>query len=128
MMTHKRLLTSSVAVILGLAMAVSTDAWLDTDRITHLTFSGAVALPGVTLGAGSYTFELVEPGHDIVRVLSRDRSTVYYMGFTRPVQRPAPLAADCFITLGESHAGVAPPITAWYPVGRSMGNQFIYRK
>ena len=67
---------------------------MDTSRTTHFTFSGAVQLPGVTLPAGTYTFEVVNPnsGSDVVSVTSRDRSKVYLMQFTRTVYRPSSAA------------------------------------
>src|ERR1044071_4045454 len=60
------------------------------DKLTHVTFNRTVALPGVTLEAGSYIFELAEPigASDLVRVSSRDRRVLYLTAFTRIVDRP----------------------------------------
>jgi hypothetical protein len=58
----------------------------------HLTFSGPVGLPGVTLPGGTYTFEMIPLHSDIVRVLSRDGLRVYFTGFTARVARPAGLS------------------------------------
>jgi hypothetical protein len=128
MLSRRWLTASGAAAILGLVLAASSHALTDPARTTYLTFSGAVALPGVTLGAGSYIFELAEPGSrtDIVRVRSRDRSKVYYMGFTRLVERPRGLPANRFVSLSESPSGVAPRILAWYPTGEATGRQFVY--
>ena len=98
------------------------------ERTTHLTFSRSVRLPGVTLNAGTYVFELADPYNaaGVVRVLSGDRRKSYFMGFTNATERPRGLRLDASVSLGESAGGVAPPITAWYPIGERTGRQFIY--
>ena len=128
MFNLKWVLTAFGAVILGLLVAASGEAGGTTSRTTHLTFSGSVALPGMTLPAGTYTFELADPREnlDVVRVVSRDRSKVYYTGLTSPILRPSNLAADRMLTFGEAPAGAPPPIAAWYPSGEPMGHRFIY--
>ncbi len=87
-----------------------------------------MAVPGAVLSPGSNIFERVvgtEP--DVIVVRSRDRSQVYYMGFTERVERPRHLGRDSAVTLGEARPGVALPITAWYPLDSSRGHRFIYR-
>ena len=129
MVTRKSVLTACSAAIVVLMMTASGDAWVNTGRTNHLTFSGPVALPGVTLTGGTYIFELPIPTSlDVVRVLSRDRSKVYFIGLTTPIQRPTGMPADRLVSLGEAPAGVPVPITAWYQLGGSMGHQFIYGK
>jgi len=96
--------------------------------MNHVTFSGAVALPGRVIPAGTYTFEIANPnsGADIVRVLSRDGSRSYFLGFTRAVNRPQSLPREQVVSLGESALGTPPPITVWWPENESTGRQFIY--
>jgi hypothetical protein len=43
----------AVALTLALRRAASAD---ENDRLTYMTFSGPVQVPGVTLAAGTYTF------------------------------------------------------------------------
>jgi hypothetical protein len=114
------------ALFLGLVVAGVTHAQSGPDRTTYLTFSGAVALPGVELAAGTYIFELPSNmSHGLVRVSSRDRRQVYLTAFTHEIDRPA--GDDKLqISLGEAPAGVAPPIKAWFPSGERHGRQFIY--
>ena len=50
-------LTAGVVAVAILVMAASTQARFMPTGTNHLTFSGPVALPGVVLGAGTYTFE-----------------------------------------------------------------------
>ena len=97
---------------------------LHTNR---LTFGGAVRLPGVTLIAGTYLFERVEPTNpDVIVVRSDDRSKVYYMAATRRADRPAGLDPARPVTFGEARRGEVPPITAWYPNGEQQGHAFVY--
>jgi hypothetical protein len=114
------------AAVLGLAVAPAGNASSRVIKTNHLTFSGAVALPGVTLPRGTYTFEIVDLHPDIVRVLSRDGARVYFMGFTATVTRPVGQRADHLVTLAETSRGVPPRIETWYPIGQSTGRRFIY--
>jgi hypothetical protein len=75
---------------------------------------------------GTYTFELIPLHPDIVRVLSRDGWRVYFTGFTMRVPRPASLPADALVSVAETVRGVAPRISAWYPIGASSGQAFRY--
>ena len=129
-MVNRRSMLAACGGILVLLTVVSVNAWPTANRATPLTFGGPVALPGVTLGAGTYVFELADPdlGWDIVRVRSHNRSRVYFMGFTNRIERPAGMPADRQISFGEAPAAMAAPITAWYHEGESTGHQFIYSK
>ena len=84
------------AIAFGAALAIFTTsapgaaAFGRLPRKTmYLSFNVPVALPGVTLRSGTYIFEFADPSvPDVVRVLSRDRSRIHYLGFTLPVTRP----------------------------------------
>ena len=94
----------------------------------YLTFNRPVALPGVTLPAGTYTFERVNTASriDLVQVRSRERNTVYLTAFTNMVDRPRNLAKKQVVTFRETKPGTAPQIATWFPDGEAMGHQFIY--
>ncbi|MBI3050330.1 MAG: hypothetical protein HYY76_18690 [Acidobacteria bacterium] len=127
MRTRNLALLLSGALVFGTVIAPSGDAAsMVAPKVNHLTFSGAVGLPGVTLPRGTYTFELIPLRPDIVRVLSRDRLQLYFTGFTREIPRPTGPAANRLVTLAETRPGQAPRITAWYPIGESTGRQFLY--
>ncbi|HEY7289229.1 MAG TPA: hypothetical protein VH583_05275 [Vicinamibacterales bacterium] len=115
----------AVVVAAGLVASVSANT---ANRTAYLTFSGAVALPGVELSAGTYVFELVAPesSPSIVRVMSRDRKKVFLTAFTHYVDRPAGNDHNKPITFAEAPKGQAPPIKAWYPTDESMGREFVY--
>ena len=115
----------AIAVI-GVLVAASAYAW--TSDINYLTFSGPVALPGVTLPAGTYTFRMPsDSDRNVVQVMNRAQSKSYYMGITRPVSRPR-AGTDLLVTVGEAPAGQAPPIQAWFPLGERDGHAFIYER
>ena len=121
--------TGCSALLALMLAAVSANASKNVGTTTYLTFSGPVSLPGVTLEAGTYRFELASSvmNHDIVRVTNKERTVVHFTAFTEQVSRPAGLPAGHQISLGEAQAGAAPPITAWFPAGDSVGYRFIYR-
>ena len=98
------------------------------NKTTILKFSGAVALPGVTLEPGEYIFELANPstGRNVVRVIDRARTKLHLMALTQHVVRPASAGRDATVTFGEARRGTPPPIKAWYPQGDSVGHAFIY--
>ena len=114
------------ALLLGLAVSAYSNGWSDTRHRDYVTFSGAVSLPGVTLQAGTYRFEVPDvAANNIVSVSSRDGRKVYLTQFTLVVDRPS--GGDTLtVTLGEAAAGTAPPVKAWFPLGEQTGRQFIY--
>jgi hypothetical protein len=128
MFTRKLLYTISGIVLLGVLATSSAGAQWDNKRTTYFTFSKAVQLPGVSLAAGTYIFEVADPDHawDVVRVSSRDRSLVYLTAFTRITERPRDKNLEPVIVLGEASASNPPRIKAWYAQGERVGRQFLY--
>ena len=117
------------ALFLGLVLAASTNAWpVSGGHINYLTFSRAVALPGVELAAGTYIFETPANAmaNSIVRVSSRDGRKLYLTAFTHEVERPRGDDGTLIVSVGEAAAGAAKPITAWFPIGERVGHQFVY--
>lgn len=119
-------LVSLVVVASSLAAGPSTASSL-FNKLEFLTFSGPVGLPGVTLVAGEYSFEVahVDSG-DVVRVRYRKTNRVTYTGFTNRIERPRSLAMDKSVLLGEARAGEAAPILAWFPIDDRTGYEFVY--
>ena len=125
----KHLTITVGAVLLVVAAAASTGVRAsEAEKTTYLTFNRAVAIPGTQLNPGTYIFELASPGtgSGSVRVSSRNRSKVYLMAFTRNIGRPAGLAANHLVLLGEASQGDAPAVRAWFPEGATQGYEFIY--
>jgi len=129
--TRRKLLAAlagiAVVVLVG-PVALARESANDLDRMTYLKFTHPVTLPGVELAAGTYLFELPDPmgALEVVRVSSEDRRIVYYMAFTRIVERPKGLRPGEVISFGETRANAPQPITAWWPGGKSTGREFIY--
>jgi hypothetical protein len=128
MTKRTRMFPTLGALVLGLSLTTSmhgaASSALHTNR---LTFGGPVRLPGVTLMAGTYLFERVEPTNpDVIVVRSGDRTKVYYMAETRRTDRPSGLDRSRLVTFGEARRGEVPPITAWYPEGEQKGHAFVY--
>jgi ABC-type Fe3+ transport system permease subunit len=127
MFNRRFVLTACVVAMAALVTAASTQAWSPLTRVNHLTFSGPVALPGVVLAAGAYTFESGPAGTnpDIVRVTSRNGQRLLFTGFTMRIARPA--GSNRVVSMGEAAAGEPTPIAAWYPIGMDTGHEFLYR-
>jgi hypothetical protein len=128
-MTHRSSFLTFFCVALGLAMGASSVHARDTfTRTTYLTFNAPVALPGVTLAAGSYLFELADPtgASTVVAVRNRARTEQYFMGMTQRIDRPGGAAREGAVSFAEAPRGEARPIVAWYPPDSSSGMKFIY--
>jgi hypothetical protein len=113
------------AAALALMVAGSVMAF-GVNHENRLTFSRPVALPGVVLPAGVYSFDVVDSNLDIVVVRNRARTKVFYMGFTNQVLRPTWMPSGGLVMIGEAPANQAPPITAWYEIGQTVGHEFRY--
>ena len=97
-------------------------------RRTVITFSSEVTLPGTTLPAGSYHFELIDPlSKDVVIVRSASsHPKLYFMGMTERVARPAGMSAHQLIDIGEPRRGAPPAVLAWFPPDTGEGYRFHY--
>jgi hypothetical protein len=124
MLTRRFVLAASAVVLVALLGAASMQAWSSLNHVNHLTFSGVVSLPGVTLAPGTYTFEAGPQDNDrsIVRVMTRDGRTILYQGLTTPVSRPRGRAP--VVVFGEARVGQPTPIRVWYPMRSTIGHQF----
>ena|SRR2546423_237300 len=121
-----RVAVGTVAVALALAASVHA---FGVNHQNTLKFSSAVALPGVVLPAGTYTFDLAGSTSELDLVVVRETSSgkSLYMGFTNTVQRPKAMSKDAAITFGEASANEPRPINRWYEIGDSLGHEFLYR-
>ena len=121
---RKSLLTMAGVAIIGVLATASAHAFMNTRNF--LTFNGPIALPGVTLPAGTYTFRnLSEHDKNVVQVLNKAETKSYYIGITTPVSRPRQ-DTELLVTIGEAPAGQVRPIKAWFPRGETVGHGFIY--
>lgn len=125
MLKAKLVLVSCVAIVTGLIAVRAANGSIP--HTNYLTFGTPFALPGVSLPAGTYVFDVVATGsNNVVRVTSRDGSRTYLTAFTVTVQRPKTLPVSRQIVFNEVAAGMTPPVNTWFPIGQSIGHQFIY--
>jgi hypothetical protein len=129
-MTRRLPFLTALVALFALTGGVSSTHAVTTDnRLTYLTFSEPVALPGVTLAPGVYAFELMEPttSANVVSVRNKARTKAYFMGFTQRIDRPRGMADTGAVSFGEAPHGQARPIVAWYPPDSDNGLRFLYR-
>jgi hypothetical protein len=124
----KRLLTASVLVVLVHVMASGANA-STYDKRTYFTFNQSVALPGVTLPAGTYMFRLADPdtSRRVIQVSDKQGTQSYAMLLTMPAYR-TDAAKDSEIRFLETPAGAPRAVNAWWYVGDNTGYQFMYSK
>ena len=117
----------SVAVLGAVsASSARADEW---NKLTYLTFSQDVAIPGKVLPAGTYTFRLVDSTSErhIVQIFNQTGTQVIATLLTVADHRLSP-ADDTVIMFGEAAGNAPPPITRWFYPGDTVGEEFIYPK
>src|SRR5262252_3455798 len=96
-------------------------------KLTLMTFSGPVDLPGISLPAGTYRFSLADPqtGRRVVKVTSQDGTKVYGLFLSMSNQRVTPTKQPV-ILFKEAAAGAPPAVKVWFYPGESYGYEFAY--
>jgi hypothetical protein len=127
-MRSSRTLSSCAALVAVLALPGAARAD-EHDRLSYLTFSGPVQLPGITLAAGTYTFKLADTdgNRHIVQIFNKDDSKLIKTLMTIPNERLEPLR-DTYMMFAERPVGAPRAMKAWFYPGRSIGEEFIYPK
>lgn len=122
-------LTLPIVFAVGLvaAMTAAPASAVTYDKLTHLTFSGSVQIPGATLAAGTYRFRLANPdtSRNVIQVLSHDGSIVYAMFHTIPDSRMR-VTEDATVTFRETPVGVPPAVRSLFYGGEHRGYEFVY--
>jgi hypothetical protein len=124
----KRLASASVLVVLVFAAASGANAFT-SDKRTYFTFNQPVALPGVTLPAGTYMFRIADPqeSRKVIQVADKKGTTSYALLHTMPAYR-ADAPKDSEIRFRETAAGAPPAVGVWWYMGERNGYEFIYTK
>lgn len=91
----------------------------------YLTFSSPIALPGVSLGPGTYVFRRETSG--LLRVLNAEHGQTYLLAFTTPVQRHTDLDKYEVRFIEPSVEGSPYRVFAWFTPGSSIGQELLYR-
>jgi hypothetical protein len=104
-----------------------------SSRVTRMTFSAPVELPGVTLPAGTYTFRLADPkgdgGRHIVQILDEKDEKIVATVMAMPARRLKTEEVNV-VTFREEAASAGKPaaIRFWYYPNDIMGQEFAYPK
>jgi hypothetical protein len=123
----KRLISTSVLVVLVGAASGANAFTTTADKRTYFTFSQPVALPGVTLPAGTYMFRLADDTttRKVINVQNQQGTQSLAMLHTMPAYRTdAP--NDPEVRFMETAAGAPVAIRAWWAPGETTGYAFIY--
>jgi hypothetical protein len=125
-----RLTASAIALAAFIAPAAQAQDTAEVRRLTILSFSEPVQLPGKTLAAGKYRFEMADVNNaaHTVRVLSEDGKTVIGTFHTIPSTQPQRdlRNQDSLVMFSERPAGQPQAAREWYYPGRSIGEEFVY--
>jgi hypothetical protein len=115
---------SAAVLAFGLATAAHADEWT---KLTLLTFSGPVDMPGITLPAGTYRFELADPssGRRAIRVSDKEGSKIHGIFLSISNQRMEP-ADKPLVMFGEAPSGAPQAVKAWFYPGETYGYEFVY--
>ena len=116
-----------------LALPLTAAAQGPANQDTFFTFSQAVELPGKTLPAGTYFFQLADSpsNRHIVKVMSQDRKELHATLLAIPFysnERPSDEPQVRFMeTPAQASGGAATnAIKIWFYPGNSTGHEFIY--
>jgi len=106
------------------ASIARADEW---NKLTYLTFSSDVAIPGRVLTAGTYAFRLSDSQSDrhVVQIFNQTGTQLIATLLTIADYRLSP-TDDTVITLGESAGNAPRPVTQWFYPGDTDGQRFIY--
>jgi hypothetical protein len=122
----RKVMIACSAALLALTFAgtAHADEW---NKLTYLTFSGPVQLPGITLPAGTYRFELADPDSSrrIIRVSDKDGSKNYGM-FLSISDRKLEPSDNPVVMFKETPAGAPQAVQAWFYPGERYGYEFAY--
>ena len=116
-----------------LTWSVNAGAQGPANQDTFFTFSQAVELPGKTLPAGTYFFQLMDsPGNrHIVKIMSQDKKDLHATLMAIPYYSNEKPSDDPQVRFMETPAGSSAAtgtnaIRIWFYPGNAVGHEFIY--
>ena len=123
-MSKWKIACGAALLAVGLAPSARADEFT---KLTLLTFSGPVEVPGITLPAGTYRFQLADPttGRRVVKVSDKDGTKTYGMFISMPNQRTTPSKTPV-VMFKETAAGAPPAVQVWFYPGETYGYEFAY--
>ncbi|MGC2420419.1 MAG: hypothetical protein WA405_02090 [Candidatus Acidiferrales bacterium] len=123
--------TIVVALALSLlsAMSLSSVRADEYNKMTVITFSGPVEIPGQILPAGTYTFRLADSLSDrnIVQIFNADGSRI--IATVLAINNYRLQSTDKTVVTFEERSGDNPDaVKAWFYPGDNFGQEFVYSK
>src|SRR5689334_6274322 len=120
----------TLLVATAVALCVAAPARADeSDKLTYLTFSKPIQLPGVNLPAGRYRFQLADTQESrrVIKVQSEDGKKQLGMLLTMQNQlRDVP--KDPVVLFRETAQGQPDAVKSFNYPGERIGYEFIYPK
>ena len=106
--------------------AAKADQW---DKLTVMTFSEPVEIPGQTLPAGTYVFRLLDSQSErcVVQIFTQDQRHLITTIIAVPDYRLEPIR-NTDVNLEEREAGSPEALHSWFYAGDNWGLQFVYPK
>jgi hypothetical protein len=124
----EKIAVSSALLAASFGFTPAAHAQSTFHRITHVTFSGPVEIPGRILPAGEYVFQLnVLPSNEtsIVEIRDQKGENVLATLLTIPDYRMTPTGKT--VILFNERAGDSPAaLRAWFYPGENYGHEFAY--
>lgn len=112
------------ALLLAGAISLSADEY---NKLTKMTFSGPVEVPGKVLPAGTYIFKLLgsQSNRNIVEIYNADQTQLEDLILAVPDQRLRP-TGKTVVQFSERTAGSPEALKAWFYPGSVYGEEFVY--
>jgi hypothetical protein len=124
----QHILTTAISLALFGALLVPK-VWADEwDKMTTVTFSGPVQVPGTVLPAGTYVFKLMDnsSNHNTVEIFN-DKTHLITTILAIPDYRTTTPEKPIF-SFEERPSGQPEALKAWFYPGDNYGEQFLYLK
>lgn len=124
MIWTRRAIVAIAMLTIAAASPAQADEWQER---TTLTFSAPVMIPGATLAAGTYVFELAEPGSNRNLVTIRNQATneVVTTVMAVPAKRTE-VSGDIVLQFDPAERGTPAAIKAWFYPSSVYGHEFVY--
>lgn len=123
-MSKWKVVCSAAVFAAALAPVAHADEYT---KLTMLTFSAPVDVPGITLPAGTYRFALADPesGRRAIKVSDKDGTKTYGIFLSIPNERMTPTDKPV-VMFKEAAAGAPPAVQVWFYPAESYGYEFVY--
>lgn len=124
-----RITSITAALCTAALLTAAPVAAQPADRLTYVTFSGPVSVPGTTLPAGTYAFRLADSPADrhIVQIFDRDQTKLFTTLLAVAAERNQ-AEGEPVVTFKETPSDRPPAVRYWYYAGEKAGNEFVYPK